>query len=113
MLIGADDEDDANALAERLRAELPGAQISVEANLRKLADNLPGNPFAFQKDASTFRSAAGRSSAPVLAALAPSPLDIPNRETTHITTSDQAGNVVAYTCSIEYEVAVLAITHEI
>ncbi|WP_225414146.1 gamma-glutamyltransferase [Stigmatella hybrida] len=63
----------------------------------------PGNPFAFQKDPSTFRSAAGLASAPVLAALAPSPLDIPNRETTHITTSDKVGNVVTYTCTIEAE----------
>ena len=47
VLIGANDEDDAHALAERLRAELPDAQISVETNLRKLRDNLPGNPFAF------------------------------------------------------------------
>lgn len=46
VLIGADDEDDANALAERLRDELPGAEITVEANGRKVWDSLPGNPFA-------------------------------------------------------------------
>jgi gamma-glutamyltranspeptidase / glutathione hydrolase len=62
-----------------------------------------GNPFAFQKDLSFTRSAAVPSPSPALAALAPSPLDIPNRETTHITTSDRAGNIVAYTCSIEFE----------
>lgn len=47
VLIGANDEDDANALAQRLRGELPDARISVETNMRKLRDNLPGNPFAF------------------------------------------------------------------
>jgi hypothetical protein len=47
VLIGANDEAAANAIAERLREELPGAEITVETNLRWLAKNGPGNPFAF------------------------------------------------------------------
>ena len=47
VLIGADDEASANALAQRLRGELPEATIHVETNMRELWDNLPGNPFAF------------------------------------------------------------------
>ncbi len=47
VLIGAADEDDANAIAQRLRDELPQATISVESNLRKLWDHAPGNPFAW------------------------------------------------------------------
>ena len=47
VLIGANDEDDAEAIAQRLRGELPGAQISVESNMRKVWNQLPGNPFAW------------------------------------------------------------------
>jgi hypothetical protein len=47
VLIGAATEDDADALAARLRDELPGAEITVESNLRWLSAHLPGNPFAF------------------------------------------------------------------
>ena len=47
VLIGANDEDDAKAIAQRLRGELPGAQISVESNMRKVWNQLPGNPFAW------------------------------------------------------------------
>ena len=47
VLIGAVDEDGANAIAERLRGELPQATISVESNLRKVWDRAPGNPFAW------------------------------------------------------------------
>ncbi|MBN1209698.1 MAG: gamma-glutamyltransferase [Myxococcaceae bacterium] len=64
---------------------------------------LAGNPFAYQQDPSTTRSAAASLSAAGLAALPPSVLDVPNRETTHITTSDKAGNIVSYTCTIEFE----------
>jgi gamma-glutamyltranspeptidase/glutathione hydrolase len=62
-----------------------------------------GNPFAYQQDPSFTRTAALASFPPALAALPPNVLDVPNRETTHITTADAAGNVVAYTCTIEYE----------
>jgi hypothetical protein len=47
VLIGANDEHDAQALAQRLRAELPGAEIAVEANLNKVASKMPANPFAW------------------------------------------------------------------
>jgi hypothetical protein len=47
VLVGANDEDDAEAIAQRLRGELPGAQISVESNMRKVWNHLPGNPFAW------------------------------------------------------------------
>jgi hypothetical protein len=47
VLIGARDEDDGHAIAERLRGELPGAEISVESNLRAVWDSRPGNPFAW------------------------------------------------------------------
>ena len=47
VLIGAADEAGAEALAARLRDELPGAEIAVETNQRKLWDNMPGNPFAW------------------------------------------------------------------
>ena len=47
ILIGATDEDSANALAERLRGEAPaGAQVTVERNQRAIYDNLPRSPFA-------------------------------------------------------------------
>jgi gamma-glutamyltranspeptidase/glutathione hydrolase len=62
-----------------------------------------GNPFAHQQDPSTTRSAAASFPAAGLAVLPPSVLDVPNRETTHLTTSDKAGNIVAYTCTIEAE----------
>jgi hypothetical protein len=47
VLVGANDEDDGNTIAERLRGELPGAEISVESNMRTVWKNLPGNPFAW------------------------------------------------------------------
>jgi hypothetical protein len=47
VLIGATDEDSANALAERLRGEAPDARtITVEFNARALWDERPSNPFA-------------------------------------------------------------------
>ena len=46
VLIGADDSDTAEALAERLRAELPGHEVTVELNGRDVWKNMPGNPFA-------------------------------------------------------------------
>jgi hypothetical protein len=47
VLIGANDERDAEAIADRLRGELPGATIAVESNMRTIARNMPGNPFAW------------------------------------------------------------------
>jgi hypothetical protein len=47
VLIGARDEEDGNAIARRLREELPAAEITVESNLRAVWDSRPGNPFAW------------------------------------------------------------------
>jgi hypothetical protein len=42
LLVGADDEDSANALAERLRAEAPpGCTVTAEASLRQTYDDEP------------------------------------------------------------------------
>jgi hypothetical protein len=42
LLIGADDEDSANALAERLRGEAPqGSTVTAEASLRQTYDDEP------------------------------------------------------------------------
>lgn len=61
-----------------------------------------GDPFAFEEDPSRLpRAASGVS--PELTVAALDPLDPLDRETTNITTTDKAGNVVAYTCTIEYE----------
>ena len=46
VLVGAVDEPSVDALAQRLRGELPDAQITVETNPRTLWDSRPGNPFA-------------------------------------------------------------------
>jgi hypothetical protein len=47
LFIGALDEDDANALAERLRAEVPsGSTVTVEASSNTIFDERPANPFA-------------------------------------------------------------------
>jgi hypothetical protein len=47
VLVGARDEDDGRAVAERLRGELPGAEITVESNMRAAWDRRPANPFAW------------------------------------------------------------------
>lgn len=48
LLVGVADEDDANALAARLRDEAPpGCTLSVEGNLRDVYDERPSSPFAF------------------------------------------------------------------
>jgi hypothetical protein len=47
VLIGANDEEEAQAVAQRLRGELPNAQLSVELNLRTSWKDRPGNPFAW------------------------------------------------------------------
>ena len=42
LLVGADDEDSANALADRLRAEVPqGSTVTAEASLRQTYDDEP------------------------------------------------------------------------
>jgi hypothetical protein len=47
LLIGATDEDSAQALATRLRAEVPaGTLVSVETNQRAIYDLRPTSPFA-------------------------------------------------------------------
>jgi hypothetical protein len=47
LFIGALDEDDANALADRLRAEVPsGSTVTVEASSSTVFDERPSNPFA-------------------------------------------------------------------
>jgi hypothetical protein len=46
VLIGADDSDAAEALADRLRKEFPDLEIAVELNGRDVWRNMPGNPFA-------------------------------------------------------------------
>ncbi len=46
LLIGAADEDDAQALAERLRGEAPeGSEVVVEQNRRVVYEHRPFNPF--------------------------------------------------------------------
>lgn len=46
LLVGADDEDSATALASRLRAEAPaGSEVTVEGNLREIYDERPGRRF--------------------------------------------------------------------
>jgi hypothetical protein len=47
LLLGATDEDSANELAQRLRAELPsGCTVAVEGTLHAIEAELPPNPFA-------------------------------------------------------------------
>ena len=47
LLLGATDEQSANELADRLRAELPaGSSVSVEGTLPAIEAELPPNPFA-------------------------------------------------------------------
>lgn len=47
LLIGATDEDSAQALAERLRNEAPAdGKVTVERNQRAIYDDLPRSPFA-------------------------------------------------------------------
>jgi hypothetical protein len=48
VLVGAADEDAANALAERIRAEAPSdGKVAVEGVWRAAWDERPPNPFAF------------------------------------------------------------------
>lgn len=63
----------------------------------------PGNPTAFQVDPSPSQTTASPAPALSQASVTSLELDTVDRETTHITTSDKAGNIVAYTCTIEFE----------
>jgi hypothetical protein len=48
MVVGAADEDAANALAERIRAEAPAdSKVTAEGSLRAAWDQQPPNPFFF------------------------------------------------------------------
>jgi hypothetical protein len=48
LIIGASDEDSANALAERIRAEAPpGAVVNSEGTQRTVSEGSGGNPFAY------------------------------------------------------------------
>jgi hypothetical protein len=48
LLVGATDEDNAKALAERIRSEAPeGSKVSVEGTWKAAYDERPPNPFAF------------------------------------------------------------------
>ena len=47
LVVGAGDEDAANALAGRIRAIVPGdAKVEVEASAGSVEANMPGNPFS-------------------------------------------------------------------
>jgi hypothetical protein len=46
LLVGADTEDDARELAERLSSDAPDAAIQVEPSGEMVAEVAPGNPFA-------------------------------------------------------------------
>jgi hypothetical protein len=46
LLVGAESEDDARKLADRLRAEAPDAAIQVEPSGEMVAEVSPRNPFA-------------------------------------------------------------------
>ncbi len=46
VLVGATDEDSAEQLAERLRAEAPpGCSVTVEGNFRAIYEDRPWSPF--------------------------------------------------------------------
>jgi gamma-glutamyltranspeptidase/glutathione hydrolase len=89
----------AGLLSKAYAAERRKAIDPMQAATRPVP---PGNPFAFEEDPSRLpRAASGASPAQRVATV--HPLDVLDRETTNITTTDKAGNVVAYTCTIEYE----------
>ena len=57
----------------------------------------PGNPLPFQEGASAMLPPLSEVARPAAEET------VPDKETTHVTTSDAAGNIVAYTCTIEGE----------
>ncbi|WP_156040837.1 gamma-glutamyltransferase [Chondromyces apiculatus] len=83
-------------------------RLLIDPALASVAAAMPGDPFAYQNDPSGVWAGAGWSvSAGMGAGVdidvsgdAPGDLD---PETTHLTITDAAGNVVSYTCTIEYE----------
>lgn len=83
--------------AERRKAIDPGKAT--------LHESPAGNPFAYQQDPSPSppRPVAALNAVTSQQALASLDLLAPDRETTHITTADKEGNVVTYTCTIEFE----------
>jgi hypothetical protein len=46
LLVGAENEDAARALAEQLRNEAPGATVFAEPSIEMVAESQPANPFA-------------------------------------------------------------------
>ena len=62
LLIGATDEDSAQALAERLRARRPaGSEVVVEHNRRSVYEHRPFNPFTSSAASEADKTAANRS----------------------------------------------------
>ncbi|WP_052518652.1 gamma-glutamyltransferase [Archangium violaceum] len=76
--------------AARRGARLEGTRASTTTAL-------PGNPFPYQGPARAVLPRVPEVARPAAEEL------VPNKETTHITTSDAEGNLVAYTCTIEGE----------
>ncbi|MFL5347117.1 MAG: gamma-glutamyltransferase [Hyalangium sp.] len=76
---------------------------AIDPEKATLHESPAGNPFAYQQDPSSPRTADALSAAMSQTALASLDLAAPDRETTHITTADKAGNIVTYTCTIEFE----------
>lgn len=105
--------DRAAFVADPEYVDVPAAGLlskAYAAERRKMIDPvkaastpvLAGNPYAFEVDPSRLpRVSSGASSG--LSVAARNALDVLDRETTNITTMDKAGNVVAYTCTIEFE----------
>ena len=61
LLIGATDEDSAQALAERLRGEAPeGSEVLVEQNRRVVYEHRPFNPFTCSAASEADKTAAHR-----------------------------------------------------
>jgi gamma-glutamyltranspeptidase/glutathione hydrolase len=79
--------------ATQRRSALSGARASTAAAA-------PGNPLPFQGDIRDATASPPPTAEPARRAAEDTTL---NKETTHITTSDAAGNIVSYTCTIEGE----------
>lgn len=70
----------------------------IDVTQASTAAAAPGDPFAFQNDPS-----GQQEPPPGQPALPEHPKDAVDKETTHISVADKQGNIVAYTCTIEYE----------